>query len=281
MTELAHTPTNESPPQQSENDISQDTPRISSASPASGSKEDNAQDIGYLAKAGEYMPQGITTSFFKKPPSAENPASPHSSTAADDEDDTGSTTTDLTELSTTAQAGSVAPSSPPSPAPSTELELESSGVGENDNSEDREKSDADASPFLHDDHSSAKKPSPPQINLAPRTHPLAGGEAEHGGFLLREERQAELDDERAQGTREPAYDDAPEFKPNFEEDRYSSDEASDEANGGKMKKLKKRITRRTITLIVRRVKGEAKLLSGRIRRDEEKVEEGKRMINTT
>ncbi|KAJ7016549.1 hypothetical protein C8F04DRAFT_1406882 [Mycena alexandri] len=269
MTELAHTPSNESSPQQPQNDSSQDTPRISSASPASGSKEDNAQDIGYLAKAGEYMPQGITTSFFKKPPSAENPAIRHSSTAADDEDDTGSTTTDLTELSTTAQAGSAVPSSPPSLAPSTELELESSGVGENDNSEDREKSDADASPFLHDDHSSAKKPSPPQINLAPRTHPLAGGEAEHGGFLLREERQAELDDERAQGTREPAYDDAPEFKPNFEEDRYSSDEASDEANGGKMKKLKKRI------------KGEAKLLSGRIRRDEEKVEEGKRMINTT
>ncbi|KAJ7749710.1 hypothetical protein B0H16DRAFT_1691820 [Mycena metata] len=274
MTEPSQAPTNEnesaSRAQQPQNDNSQETPRISSASPASGGgdKEDseNIQESQDLTKI-----QGITASLLRdrKPPTP----SRHSSTAADEEDETRSTTTDSTELSTRAQAGSEAPSSAPSPAPSTEVEpeLTSSGVGADDPSDDRdrEKSDADASPFLHDDHSSAKKPSPPQINLAPRTHPLAGGEAQHGGFLLREERQAELDDERAQGTREPAYDDAPEFKPNFEQDTYSSDEASDEANGGKMKKLKKRI------------KGEAKVLSGRIRRDEDKVEEGKKMINTT
>ncbi|KAJ7099041.1 hypothetical protein C8R43DRAFT_1048684 [Mycena crocata] len=108
-------------------------------------------------------------------------------------------------------------------------------------------------------------PPPPQINLAARTHPLAGGEAEHRGVLLREEEQAKLDQERAEGARSPAYDDAEpsDSIKTHSEDEYSSDE--------------ERETRKSKGL-VKRLKGEAKVISGKIRRDEGRVHEGKEMM---
>jgi hypothetical protein len=130
-------------------------------------------------------------------------------------------------------------------------------------SEDRSATDADASPFWNQEHDSAEMPSPPQINLAPRTHPLGGEGAAHGGVLLSEEVQAEMDEERAEGTRAPAYNEAEEFVLD-EEDDYSSDEARED---GKVKKL------------VKRVKGGAKVIGGRIKRDKESVEKGKDMIS--
>lgn len=184
--------------------------------------------------------------------------------APDDDDDTRSTTsraTDITEFSTTAQAGSVAPSSPGSPMPVEEMER-SAGT---DDTEHEENSDAEASPFwIEQEHGSAPKPAPPEINLAPRTHPLAGGEAEHGGVPLREDKQAEMDEERAEGALGPAYNDGVEFKPG-EEDNYSSDEAKEEL--GTTKRLAKR------------VKGGAKVISGRMRSDPERVKEGQDMID--
>ncbi|KAJ7649145.1 hypothetical protein DFH06DRAFT_1209050, partial [Mycena polygramma] len=139
--------------------------------------------------------------------------------SADDDDETRSTTTDL---STTAQAGSEAPSSPGSPAPSTEMEddtMETSAAAgadahsprKKDSESGRADADADASPFLNQDHGQATKPAPPKIKLAPRTHPLAGGEAHHRGVPLCEEEQAKMDDERHDGARGPAYNGAEAF----------------------------------------------------------------------
>ncbi|KAJ6493337.1 hypothetical protein C8R45DRAFT_989495 [Mycena sanguinolenta] len=170
--------------------------------------------------------------------------------AVDEDDETGST---ITELSNTAQAGSVAPSSPGSPiAESTEDERErSDGVDED---KDSEMPDADASPFWNQNHDSAKMPEPPKINLTARTHPLAGGDAEHGNVPLCEDVQANMDDERAEGTLSPAYNDAVEFKPS-EEDPYSSDEAKEEES--------------TTKRLANRVKERTKVISGQIRRIKE------------
>ncbi|KAJ6592526.1 hypothetical protein B0H19DRAFT_1245392 [Mycena capillaripes] len=73
-------------------------------------------------------------------------------------------------------------------------------------------------------------------------------------------RQAE-DDERVDGTRAPAYDDTLDFSPD-EEGSYSLDEAWED------KKVKR---------LVKRVKGRAKVIGGRISRDKE----GPDMIVTT
>ncbi|KAJ7155317.1 hypothetical protein C8R46DRAFT_1356517 [Mycena filopes] len=297
MSDQAHPQTLDDASQASLHDNAEATPRLSSATPAKnldGDAED-VQRSGYLAQASAYMPQAVTGWFGGKPPST--PASRSSAAGADDEDETRSTTTDLTELSTIAQAGSdTSSSSPPSPAPTDptpaeapqNMESSAAGVGVDDdraephNDEEteheegeREKADAEASPFLHEEHAEAKPGVAPKINLAPRTHPLAGGDAMHGGELLREERQAEMDEERAEGVRAPAYDDAAKTPKGEQEDgegegqgdSYSSDEARDEVNGGKMKSLRKR------------VRGQAKVISGKIRRDPARVEEGRGLIN--
>ncbi|KAJ6592529.1 hypothetical protein B0H19DRAFT_1365001 [Mycena capillaripes] len=234
------------------------TPRISSASPASGREDgEGAQST----RAAESAMQGIESTFAN----TRNPAFRRlNSLAAEDDDETASTTTDRTEFSTTAQAGSSVPSSPGSPATPTEDEIEKSAAagGEaHDGHGGAEQSDADASPFWNQDHASAKKGEPPTLNLAPRTHPLAGEGAEHGGVPLCEDAQAEMDDERADGTRGPAYGGAVD-----EEDSYSSDEAMED---GKVKRL------------VKRVKGGAKVIGGRMRGDKEKVKEGQDMIAAT
>ncbi|KAJ7263595.1 hypothetical protein B0H12DRAFT_1217339 [Mycena haematopus] len=218
-------------------------PHHSNPSPTTNQRE-SPEDAQRLAKS-----LGRPPSYFGK---LTKPALQRLNGVAADEDDdeTRSTTTDITELSNTAQAGSVTPSSP---AESTEEEIEgSAGAGE----EKANQSDADASPFWNQNHSSAEILGPPKVNLAPRTHPLAGQEAEHGGVLLCEDTQANMDDERATGARAPAYNDAVEFKPSDDsEDNYSSDEQNE---GGVTKRL------------VRRVKGGAKAISGRIRSDPER-----------
>ncbi|KAF8214833.1 hypothetical protein K438DRAFT_1749907 [Mycena galopus ATCC 62051] len=246
MTDVTHTP-------QEELGIrTKSTPRSSSASATANSREDG--DTQGHAKGG-----GSDPDYFQK---LTKPALSRLKNAALDDhadDETRSTTTDTTEGSVAAQAGSAAPSLPRTPAESTEDEIErSAAVGGND-AEENEKSAADASPFWNQDYSSATMPGPPKINLAARTHPLAGGSAEHGGVPLCEDAQAELDDERADGTREPAYNEAVEFKPG-EEDSYSSDEAGEEE--GRTKRL------------LKRMKGGAKVISGRIRGDSERVKEG-------
>ncbi|KAF7362749.1 hypothetical protein MVEN_00624400 [Mycena venus] len=237
------------------------TPRISTTS-ATPSEDRSAQSS---EKAGDGMPQASRGYFGK----LTQPALRRLNSALpDDDDETGSTTTDITEVSTKAQAGSVAPSSPGSPTSSTEGEMDvdkdeddierSAGVGVGDDIQ--ETPDADSSPFLNQDHGSATKPPPPAINLAPRTHPLAGGEAEHGGVPLSEDKQAEMDDERADGELGPAYNSAEAFK---DEDSYSSDEAKEDGTGKRLMK---------------RVKGGAKVVSGRIRGDRERVKEGQDMM---
>ncbi|KAJ7800190.1 hypothetical protein B0H14DRAFT_2834543 [Mycena olivaceomarginata] len=235
------------------------TPRLSNTTSAATS-DDGPGGAQSRAKGGRASP--LTSSgYFGK---LTQPALRRLNNAApDDDDDARSTTsraTDITEFSTTAQAGSVAPSSPGSPMPVEEMER-SAGT---DDTEHEESSDADASPFwIEQEHGSAPKPAPPEINLAPRTHPLAGGEAEHGGVPLREDKQAEMDEERAEGALGPTYNDAVAFNPS-EEDNYSPDEAKEEL--GTTKRLAKR------------VKGGAKVISGRMRNDPERVKEGQDMI---
>ncbi|KAJ6580060.1 hypothetical protein DFH09DRAFT_1310013 [Mycena vulgaris] len=261
------------------------TPRIPDASVSEMNNEE-VQQTGYLSglgSASNYIPQGVTNYFggSAKSTGSDSETRPRHSNgaAAEPDDETASTTTDLTELSTTAQAGSLAPSGAASPAsafsvddqptdePKSNVDEESAGAKE----PGVDPSPADSSPFLHEDHASARIPSPARINLAPRTHPLADGDAQHGGFLLRESVQAKLDEERAEGVRSPAYNDAGPSAPftTRSEDEYSSDEAREDAQGGKVKRL------------VKRLRGEAKVISGQIRRDPERREEGKNMKRQT
>ncbi|KAJ7113780.1 hypothetical protein C8R44DRAFT_740676 [Mycena epipterygia] len=184
---------------------------------------------GYLAKAGEYVPQGVT-SYIKTTKDAESESPNRRSSRAEPEqdDEIASTTTDLTELSTTAQAGSLTSSEIFSP-PSSDI----ASAWDNDDAE------SNASPFMHDYYTSARIPSPPQINLAPHMQPLAGGEAEHGGVRLC--------DERAKGVRSPAYNNtgpSARFTP-YSEDEYPSDGAKEDVEpGGTTKKLVKAIDQR-------------------------------------
>ncbi|KAJ7113778.1 hypothetical protein C8R44DRAFT_881366 [Mycena epipterygia] len=268
MQEAIHSPDSATTPQ---NDLPaqlESTPRIPSAS--SGGTEGGSDQTGYHAKAEEHVPQGVT-SYFKTIKDAESGSPSRRSSRAEPEhdDETASTTTDLTELSTAAQAGSLAPSEISSPTSShDELEASSDIASPRDNDD----AESNASPFMHDDYASARMPSPPQINLAARMQPLAGGEAEHGGVRLCEDEQAKLDDERAEGVRSPAYNDtgpSARFTPHTE-DEYSSDEAKEDVEpGGTTKKL------------VKRLKGEAKVISGRMKRDPDRVEKGKAMMRGT
>ena len=71
-----------------------------------------------------------------------------------------------------------------------------------------------------------------------------------------------MDDERVDGVRGPAYKDAEEFKPS-EKDNYLSDEAREDSKGQRL---------------VKHIKGGAKVISGRIRGDRERVKEGEDMM---
>ncbi|KAJ7669132.1 hypothetical protein B0H17DRAFT_1086771 [Mycena rosella] len=246
--------TEESTPQNELEIALQSTPRVASA--ISGVPDAGTPNATYLSRLGngeDFIPQGVTNYFARgADPDTENPPRHSNGAAAEGDDDTASTTTDLTELSTTAQAGSLAPSGSASPASQLSFdEVESKGdmdetsARTEDYGEDTGPQKSDLSPFMHEDHSSAQIPPPPHLNLAPRTHPLADGEAQHGGVPLRESVQAKLDEERAEGVRSPAYDGAgpsTEFKAN-EEDDYSSDEGRD-AQEGKAKRLVKRLKAR-------------------------------------
>ncbi|KAJ7511461.1 hypothetical protein B0H11DRAFT_1955187 [Mycena galericulata] len=237
----------------------------------------DGKNKGYLPPAGAYIPEGVANYFTKS--GDPQPSTPTPSSAASDADDeTMSTTTDLTELSTRAQAGSDVPSGPASPASTASFnDLPTEGEAHSpDASRDASETEADTeqekkntSPWLEQDYASAAKPSPPEINLEPRTHPLAAGDASHGGVLLCEDAQVQLDQERAEGTLSPAYDnaDGAAARATDEEDDYSSDEGKEDAQGGKAKRL------------ARRVKGGAKVISGKIWRDPERVEEGKDLIS--
>ncbi|KAJ7463937.1 hypothetical protein FB451DRAFT_1370377 [Mycena latifolia] len=254
------------------------TPRIPDApTPSTSAPQTRYPTVGQVS---EWVPEGVANYFGGK--SGDTDVT--SANGAERDDETASTGTDLTELSTAAQAGSLAPSGPASPRSSASALSVDADDGELEKRELDERSprtrdygeepadaeaeaDAKRSPFLDEPHADASMPTPPQLNLAPRTHPLAAGDAQHGGVLLREDVQAQMDAERAEGTLSPAYDGVGPHAESAtrEEDDYSSDEGGAEQGEGGVKRL------------VRKVKGEAKVLSGQIRRDPERVEEGKKM----
>ncbi|KAJ7084626.1 hypothetical protein B0H15DRAFT_1023758 [Mycena belliarum] len=189
-------------------------------------------------------------------------------TELEPDDETASNHTDFTELSTTAQAGSLAPSPTASPvsAAFSNIGLDKTSPATDDYGEESHPGQASRRPTADSDGEDRSAPSPPKLNLAPRTHPLGDGDAAHGGILLRESVQAQMDAERAQGVLSPGYEGTGPHAENMQngEDDYSSDEGRD-VQEGKAKGL------------VKRLKGEAKVISGKILRNPERVEEGKNL----
>ncbi|KAF7325156.1 hypothetical protein MKEN_00559500 [Mycena kentingensis (nom. inval.)] len=166
--------------------------------------------------------------------------------SADDRDETGST---VTNLSTRAEAGSLAPTPPFSP-------MDESG------------------PFFNAKHDDAPMGEPPEIQLEPRRYPLgrdgaeailapgASGDAPMGGGVgavpLSAAALEQLDREAAEdGDREPRD----EMREWMEEDAYSSDE---NAPGADTK--------------AKRVKAKMKVLGGKVTANPGLVEEGKKAL---
>ncbi|KAJ7734363.1 hypothetical protein DFH07DRAFT_844906 [Mycena maculata] len=250
MSHDSHIPESRETPAEERRAQPDQTPRISDTNTGVGS------GAGYLAKASAYVPQSVTGYFGK---STDAPPDTPGSAAAEPDDETSSTTTDLTELSTKAQAGSLAPSRPGSPI---------STVSADDPTEENHGEDVDAEnarPWIEDDYATTTMPPEPKIHLEPRMYPLAVDSATHGGILLCEDTQAQMDIERAGGILSPAHE-GTEVLASNDEDDYSSDDGKEDAQGGKVKRL------------ARRVKGGAKVVSGKIRRDPERVEQGKDMM---
>ncbi|KAJ7214961.1 hypothetical protein GGX14DRAFT_542118 [Mycena pura] len=196
-----------------------------------------------------------------------------------DDDETGSVMSDFTELSTKAQAGSLAPTPPLSPESEPPIYLdpvdgqdhERQG-GEADpgiHADDLpDEDDSDLSRFIHVSHADATMPTPPKVCLDPRTHPLGreGAQAQtaYGGVPLSEEALAAMDAEDAAAAHDNEEWSVPAAA---EDDDNMSDEPRD-WEGGESQASK----------IKNRVKGGAKLISGRIRRDPERMQDGKELL---
>ncbi|KAK7057987.1 hypothetical protein R3P38DRAFT_2843947 [Favolaschia claudopus] len=161
-----------------------------------------------------------------------------------DDDDARSVKTDITDVSVIAQAGTSAPGSPAFSADGDmDVEMDDDG----DNAQEA----SDASQFWDQDHDSATIPDPPSVHIEPRTHPLSRGDSTEGGVPSFEDSEEEMDEDRADAELE-AMDDRGDF-------------SDDDAEGAKKPFMK-------------RVKGRAKIVGGKVTGNSERVNEGEEIL---
>ncbi|KAJ6626701.1 hypothetical protein B0H10DRAFT_1998172 [Mycena sp. CBHHK59/15] len=234
-----------------------------SASPAGTPPASESKSTTNSAK--DHLPKSVVSHFsgVPAPPDTGSLRASRFSLVHRDSTDSG-----VTNLSTQAQAGSLVSSGSASPAltPSTSDSSES----EFSQSDSR----SDLGPFRVDAYDGAELSTPPQLKLEPRTYPLAAGSATHGGVALCEEEQRKLDTERAEGVRSPAYDQipaTPHSEVNTNEYADNLDDSNPDESG--LKKAGR--------CVMAHLHGEAKVLSGRMMRDSDKVEEGKKIMGRT
>ncbi|CAK5266705.1 unnamed protein product [Mycena citricolor] len=213
------------------------TPRISASKSLAQDSPMTSGEEGSTSGLTDYITQPLSFLGLRKAALTNANRSSRSSSrqdSIDDRDETSSVVSCSTELSTRAEAGSDhAPDSIAGSPPHTWQSPPGTPM------------ETDRDSFVPlDSYEGAPLGVPPQINLEPRTHPLAGGEAQHGGVLLNEESQAKLDEDRAEGRAAgPAYNDV---AVDAEEDDYSSDEQVGQLST--VKRVKRKVKSKLIGL---------------------------------